>query len=289
LDSAIGELLENVQKHNQHKEIVTIAIQTYVEDNYFYVVIADDGVGISACITNSLRGPYERVNPTIGSVYAMPVRPSNLLNIRSHVLKMDGTLEVHSAKDFLTKITLKLPLSMGTKKTASKTKKLHHVSIPRSSSIIKKNEFPTTSLNTIDFSHNSNNYAVASIAECVSEYQRDVLQEKVVCGQASVKFVEQFTQVLEEHFDDDSINLEFVANEMLLTERTLARRLNKHYKLGFAIILRKFRLQKARDLLIDGEKVTHVAFNTGFNSASYFTQCFKSEFGFTPSLLLKQS
>ncbi len=46
---------------------------------------------------------------------------------------------------------------------------------------------------------------------------------------------------------------------------------------------KKYRLQKAAILLSEGHSVSEVAYRVGFESSSYFAQCFKEHFRQTPS------
>ena len=48
-------------------------------------------------------------------------------------------------------------------------------------------------------------------------------------------------------------------------------------------LMRKARLSKAYRLLLSGDKnISEVAYEVGFSAPSYFTKCFKDEFGVLP-------
>jgi AraC-like DNA-binding protein len=48
-------------------------------------------------------------------------------------------------------------------------------------------------------------------------------------------------------------------------------------------LMRKIRLNKAREMLLTTEKnISEVAYEVGFSAPSYFTKCFKDEFGVLP-------
>jgi AraC-like DNA-binding protein len=47
--------------------------------------------------------------------------------------------------------------------------------------------------------------------------------------------------------------------------------------------IRKKRLNKACELLREGYNVSETAYKTGFVYPSYFTRCFKKEFGIKPT------
>ncbi|BDX06717.1 helix-turn-helix domain-containing protein [Planctobacterium marinum] len=67
-----------------------------------------------------------------------------------------------------------------------------------------------------------------------------------------------------------------------MSERQLNRKLSALVDYNFCEYLRKYRLQKSKELLLSGKQVTEVAYDVGFNSPSYFSSCFKAEFEQTP-------
>lgn len=53
--------------------------------------------------------------------------------------------------------------------------------------------------------------------------------------------------------------------------------------------LRKIKIRNAEELLITGKyTISEVAYSVGMSSMAYFRQCFKEEFGISPSEYLKQ-
>ncbi len=49
-------------------------------------------------------------------------------------------------------------------------------------------------------------------------------------------------------------------------------------------LIKRFRLNKAAKMLeLKSGNVTGIAFEVGFNDASYFTACFRKQFGISPS------
>ncbi|MFW8591784.1 helix-turn-helix domain-containing protein [Glaciecola sp. 2405UD65-10] len=100
-------------------------------------------------------------------------------------------------------------------------------------------------------------------------------------------FTDKFNALLEEHFCDESFTRKTAADLLFMSEKTLSRRLSSYYKSGFSELVKRFRLVKAKNKIRQGEQVTQVAYDCGFSSPSYFTQCFRSEYGFAPSKLNK--
>ena len=53
--------------------------------------------------------------------------------------------------------------------------------------------------------------------------------------------------------------------------------------------IRKVKLQNAVKLLLEGEsKISEIAYKVGFNNVVYFRQCFKDEYGVSPSEYVKR-
>ena len=53
--------------------------------------------------------------------------------------------------------------------------------------------------------------------------------------------------------------------------------------------IRKVKVKKAEQLLLEGKyNVSEIAYKVGINSVGYFRQCFKEEFGLSPTDYLKQ-
>jgi AraC-like DNA-binding protein len=100
-------------------------------------------------------------------------------------------------------------------------------------------------------------------------------------------FAKQLHSYVLEHYKDEEFNGKDVAESMNVSEKTLQRRMKKYLDKDFSEYLRRFRLDKAKTQLVSGSNITRVAFENGFNSTSYFGQCFKQEYGYPPSQLTK--
>ncbi|MFT6737859.1 MAG: AraC-like DNA-binding protein [Kangiellaceae bacterium] len=286
--NAVQELLSNALTHNSGNINLTVAMNTYIDNKTFTVTIVDNGVGISEKITHKLDSTAGPSSQIVATIYSPLIGPTNLFSIGSLLRQMRGTLQVSSARKFLTKITMNLPLLDNIVPCSIDIK---------SNEVAKINDFkllnmPLVKVNGIQ--NEKQELAVYKqgrpmiVKDCIADYQVSLGEADNVNDQKSIKFVDKFSRLLLEHYAKEGFNRPFAAKMMLMTEKTLTRRLNMHYQLGFVEALRKFRLHQAKDLLLYGEKVTNVAFDTGFSSPSYFAQCFKVEFGFAPSFLVKR-
>jgi len=74
-----------------------------------------------------------------------------------------------------------------------------------------------------------------------------------------------------------------------VSERQLQRKLKSIANKTPNQMIRSVRLHRAKELLIERKRgVSEAAFDIGFSSLSYFTKCFKKEFGMAPTDLLRE-
>jgi CheY-like chemotaxis protein/AraC-like DNA-binding protein len=129
------------------------------------------------------------------------------------------------------------------------------------------------------------------VGEKLSEYHRhqlDVPQAATFDNQKDKSFIIHFNEVMNDNFANEEFTRELAAQHMSVCLRTLNRRLNEYYAHNFKEHLKKYRLEKAINLLNKGFSINEASFKVGFSSASYFSTCFKAEYGFAPSRLVAQ-
>lgn len=96
-------------------------------------------------------------------------------------------------------------------------------------------------------------------------------------------FYARFEETIERNYMSESFGRRDAANDLALSERQLNRKLAALIDHNFSDYLKKFRMKKAKEFLLEGRQITEVSFDIGFTSPSYFSSCFKTEFGVTPS------
>lgn len=101
------------------------------------------------------------------------------------------------------------------------------------------------------------------------------------------RFFDKFTTWIENNYADEKISRKHAADAMAVSERQLNRKLVALVEISFSELLRKFRLSKAHKLLAEGVQISLVAYETGFSSPSYFSSCFKEEFGVSPKAFVE--
>ncbi len=97
-------------------------------------------------------------------------------------------------------------------------------------------------------------------------------------------FIAKAKAIMEDHLSDSTFNAEIFADIMSMSQSQLLRKLKALTNQTINEFLRDFRLQRAAELLtLQTNTVSEVAFQTGFESLSYFTKMFKEKYGKLPS------
>ena len=94
----------------------------------------------------------------------------------------------------------------------------------------------------------------------------------------------QVRALVELHLDDGEYGVEQLAQDLCMERTGLYKKLTALTDTTPVAFIRSIRLQRAAALLQEGKlTVNEIAERTGFSSPSYFTKCFKKEFGVLPS------
>ncbi|WJG09878.1 hybrid sensor histidine kinase/response regulator transcription factor [Aliiglaciecola sp. LCG003] len=101
-------------------------------------------------------------------------------------------------------------------------------------------------------------------------------------------FFEKFVHLIETNYLDRTFDKCQAADLLAVSDRQLSRKLNALTNFGFVDLLRKYRLNMAKQRLIEGGQISNVAYDVGFSSPSYFSHCFKDEFGLSPKAFVEQ-
>jgi DNA-binding response OmpR family regulator len=107
---------------------------------------------------------------------------------------------------------------------------------------------------------------------------------KVDVDNPDERFLLKTLSIVEEHISDTDLTVEKLQKELGVSRMQLHRKLKALTSFSTSEFIRDIRLQRAADLLkANGIQVTEAAYQSGFNSLSYFTQCFKNKYGIAPS------
>ncbi|WP_026810953.1 hybrid sensor histidine kinase/response regulator transcription factor [Arenibacter latericius] len=97
------------------------------------------------------------------------------------------------------------------------------------------------------------------------------------------RFIEKIISLIESNISDSEFSVQSLIENMDMSQDQLYRKIKALTGLSINHFIRLVRLKKAARLLASGDyTVSEVLFKVGFNNPSYFTRCFKAEFGVLP-------
>ncbi len=96
------------------------------------------------------------------------------------------------------------------------------------------------------------------------------------------KFVDSLVRVVKQNYANPNFDVISMAAEMRISDRQLQRKVKALTGQSPVQRLRQFRLEKSLQNLREGVPVGEVAKAVGFSSHTYFTSCFRAQFGTTP-------
>ena len=103
------------------------------------------------------------------------------------------------------------------------------------------------------------------------------------------EFLQKITQIIEENLEMEKMDIAFIADKMCMSHSTLYRKIKGLTDMSANEFIRKVKMHKGVELLMSGQyTISEIAYMIGFSSVAYFRQCFKDEYGMSPSDYVKQ-
>lgn len=102
-------------------------------------------------------------------------------------------------------------------------------------------------------------------------------------------FLQKIHILLEENFKKSNFGTQELANQLHVSRSKLSRQLKKKKQPTPSDLIRQFRLEKARNLILTTDlSLAEIAHKTGFTEAGYFSKVFKDFYKISPSDLRKR-
>ncbi len=89
--------------------------------------------------------------------------------------------------------------------------------------------------------------------------------------------------LLDSHLDNSALSVDWLADQLAMTRKTLYRKVNSLIQLPPTDLIRQYRLRRAADLLRAGHTVAETADLVGFGTPSHFSVVFREFYGQTPT------
>ncbi len=104
------------------------------------------------------------------------------------------------------------------------------------------------------------------------------------------EFLLELKKIILQNISNDQFGVSELANEVGMSRSNLLRKVQKHSQLSVSQFIRQVRLEEALGMLIQGDKtISEISYEVGFSSTSYFTKCFREQYGYPPGEANKQS
>jgi len=136
---------------------------------------------------------------------------------------------------------------------------------------------------------NSKQIAVASVVkELAASYNfQDDQSNFITLSPPDEILLENLFSTLEKNWQDPDFTVTEFCQTMTMSKSQLYRKTITLSGLSPNVLLKEFRLDKARELLNTHRfNISQTTFDSGFTSPSYFTKCFKKRFGLLPETYL---
>ena len=101
------------------------------------------------------------------------------------------------------------------------------------------------------------------------------------------QFLRRLYQLIEQHLDDSTLSVEWLADQLAMSRKTLYLKVHTLMQLSPIELIRHYRLRKSIDFLKAGHNASETAYLVGFESPSYFTKVFKDFYQQTPTDYIK--
>jgi len=114
--------------------------------------------------------------------------------------------------------------------------------------------------------------------------------EDVVIDNRDATFLTKLVKIVEDNIANESFSVENLQKEIGMSRMQLHRKLKALTNQPAGDFIRSVRLKRAAQILQQpGVQVSEAAYLSGFNHLSYFSKCFKDQFGVLPSDYVKST
>ncbi len=96
-------------------------------------------------------------------------------------------------------------------------------------------------------------------------------------------FIKKLAATIDHRMGDSDFSVSSLSTEMGMSRMQLHRKITAIIGHSVQVFIRKRRLQKAAQMLVNGHFASVTAYEVGYNSLSHFSKVFKEEFGVSPS------
>jgi signal transduction histidine kinase/DNA-binding response OmpR family regulator/streptogramin lyase len=132
------------------------------------------------------------------------------------------------------------------------------------------------------------------LARQIAAYTKEPLpangQKPVTLSKLDDEFLARLTAIIEQNLSMEKMDITFLTGKMKMSHSTFYRKVKGLTGISANEFIRKIRLKNSLQILLTGShNVSEAAYMAGFNDLQYFRECFKEEYGISPSEYLKNA
>ncbi len=109
-----------------------------------------------------------------------------------------------------------------------------------------------------------------------------------IADEISDPFIKKIYGFLEANLDDTAYDVNELTQALGMHRTTLFRKIKSLTGLPPNDLIRSYRMKRAAQFLGNGTMISETAYKVGFDNLSYFSKCFREQFGMTPTEYGKQ-
>lgn len=275
---------ENEVATPQTEPNVSDAEPTDETDRKPIMLVVEDNSDILSYIRDSFEGQFEVVTATNGNEGLAAARHTLPDIIISDIMmpEMDGTEMCQILKGDVA--TSHIPIILLTAKNSVEARTDgyqkgadSYLTKPFSASVLHSR---------VDNLIESRKRLLKAISKASDSNKKAELTESI--SRIDAEFIEKVTAVINDNIESDKIDVSFIGDKVGMSHSTLYRKIKALTGMSANEFIRKVRMHNAEKLLLTGRyTISEVSYMVGINSMAYFRQCFKDEFGLTPSAYIK--
>ncbi|WP_282133481.1 two-component regulator propeller domain-containing protein [Cellulophaga baltica] len=126
--------------------------------------------------------------------------------------------------------------------------------------------------------------------ELRKKFNREITLQpnEVTVTSSDESFLQNAIEIVEKHMMNSEFSVEMLVKEMSMSRSNLYLKIKELTGLSSSEFIRNIRLKRAVQLFEKSDlSVKEIMYMTGFNTASYFSKCFKKQFGVIPSKYIR--
>ncbi|MFC2083755.1 two-component regulator propeller domain-containing protein [Bacteroidota bacterium] len=282
IDQPKKEIIESEEEQSLTETIPRTEISNDFDDDKMVLLVVEDNRDVREFIKESLGDEYnveEAENGEEGVKKALEIIPDLIISDLM-MPKMDGNKLTSVLKN--DEKTSHIPIIILTAKSEQKSK-LEGLTLGA-------DDYLTKPFDTDELLVRINN--LIDIRRKLQEkYQRAEFLPSEADKKKLVSIDEQFMrrvmEVINEHIAEENFSIEEFGVEIGMSRMQLHRKLKALTGNSAGKFVRLIRLEKALKLIKKKTgTISEIAYSVGFGSPTYFTRCFKEEYGYPPSELI---